>query len=430
MGRRWKVYRDAEYFGEMSSADIRNGLREGDLDPFDQVAELDSDIRQELSEVDEIFLPEGAGGSNHLAEVGESEPGPLVFEPGRKSGTQISDPAALKKKSGSQSRVFYLKDRYGRTLGPITAKEIEVLYADGKLSPRVQVQRKGAPKRLPIKNFMAVYGKRSKPAKLRIPQDHNEINVQNLHRLRLNAQQFSSNQLVPITLMVLVGALFGVLVFRYSQKSKKSVREYRHKIEQTRKFKNKERKRIPARKVKRTKWVTSPKGKVVKALKTSPRKKPTRRTSKPLAKSRRSQVLRRTPPKPSKRPAAVSGAYNPPVQVFRSSDPAKTRVTRPPPQTRPKSPPVAQRVTGNNYLASYVGKTVTSGPARYSKAQLSACGLKCKLFFRDSRGATFTGIFFKGAYEGILSRGVPVKVTGTVKKAAGGYVIYVEDLKP
>jgi hypothetical protein len=58
MAKAWIVYKDDETLGPFDAAEIRELLRDGTLDPFDQVAQQGSQIKRELVEVDEIFYAE------------------------------------------------------------------------------------------------------------------------------------------------------------------------------------------------------------------------------------------------------------------------------------------------------------------------------------------------------------------------------------
>lgn len=55
MSARWFAFKDDQQIGPMTSAEIRAGLREGRLDPFDLICREGSQIKMELVQVDEIF---------------------------------------------------------------------------------------------------------------------------------------------------------------------------------------------------------------------------------------------------------------------------------------------------------------------------------------------------------------------------------------
>lgn len=209
MSDRWYIFKEGETLGPLTSAQIREGLRDGTFDPFDLVARDGSSVRRELVEVDEIFanskvvygealgVNEAYGRQAAANAVGEENS--MAFVPqvlvknaadvvggvADASATQVSnrpgeyanigrghlalaDQAAQEREAhGAQAtpkvrkrrdaKRYSLVDGKGRMLGPMSAAEIQSLYYKGVLDKRVVVVRQGSQARVAVAKFVAVY---------------------------------------------------------------------------------------------------------------------------------------------------------------------------------------------------------------------------------------------------------------------------------
>ena len=74
-------------------------------------------------------------------------------------------------------------------------------------------------------------------------------------------------------------------------------------------------------------------------------------------------------------------------------------------------------------------QTVLLGPLTFSRSELYRCRVKCKLSFRDTRGAYITGVFFAEAFKNeLLKRSRRIIVTGRI--SADGKEVYVQSVGP
>ncbi len=213
MSDRWHIFKDGKAHGPYSAAEIRDQLREGDLDPFDLVAREGSSVRRELVEIDELFSTSKAangvggeagfegnaptesmgGGANGAARrtidrllAGEGQlPGGFVPPNDVLNGnlhlasdeavnaTQVSNGAAVTRPprsgtgSGSGSgkrrkkdaKHFNLKDPKGRVLGPLSANDIQGLFYKGVIDKNVLVLKQGSSAKVPVDRFVAVFAR-------------------------------------------------------------------------------------------------------------------------------------------------------------------------------------------------------------------------------------------------------------------------------
>src|SRR5690606_31768180 len=151
----WRVYKQDGELGPLSAREIREGLRNGTIDPFDLVSREGSKIRVDLVEVDEIFAVEDSAEdapdepmAQTLRETTTafSEPlntsiaylHPNLTEPGPKPSSRAKAGDRLEaQKTRSRERddgrvrgekKFNLYDKKRGALGPLSANEIQALY--------------------------------------------------------------------------------------------------------------------------------------------------------------------------------------------------------------------------------------------------------------------------------------------------------------
>lgn len=214
MEARWYIHRDGEQVGPLTAAEIRNGLREGSVDPFDLVAREGSNLRVELVEVDEIFVNErnesstkinidsserqletqsnGFGAAANeartrisliknvpetrvettqvpVAEAVIAEVPRLKTEVLVQSGVNLKSPVELQSKQEGQKRAtpasirepkrYHLMNKQGRFVGPLSAKEVVALFFKGTVDRSFFVVKNNAKTPVSIEKFVMVYAR-------------------------------------------------------------------------------------------------------------------------------------------------------------------------------------------------------------------------------------------------------------------------------
>lgn len=199
---RWLIFKNDKTLGPISAEEIRALLREGEIDPFDMVAQEGSSLRRELVEVDEIFaqsnvsqfgvaqrtkatgtlspdelartlppsgfVPNGMlsdqGAENAANSGGIEGPGLLVgngqlflAQPDHERGAV--DNGAMVDRPRPRARnpkVYHLLDDRGRAQGPLAATDVLRLYYKGVLGQGIYVVRRDSKLRIPVERFVAV----------------------------------------------------------------------------------------------------------------------------------------------------------------------------------------------------------------------------------------------------------------------------------
>ena len=203
MQARWYIQKDGRAIGPMTAAEIRDGLRDGSYDPFDLVTREGRTEKIELVEVDEIFVsnrsdhdkkPDVSTSVPSLSIFGAEDEQRNAFESKGpvSSGSQQSkegprtsnihseladksvekdlygqaDPAqslppyqAAKPRQRREPKAYYIVNKSGRVLGPISARVILSLYYKGVVDKSVIVVKNGSRNRVKIEKFVAVYSK-------------------------------------------------------------------------------------------------------------------------------------------------------------------------------------------------------------------------------------------------------------------------------
>lgn len=266
---RWKVFKNGNSIGLMSAAEIRQALKDGELDPFDSVSRDGSQIKVEIVEVDEIFNEisedqdtQGEGSTQIATVPHKALPNQQSIE-FEKDSTIISVPsyhyyqqpkdsapqaeASIKPRRRSKPRQnfktkiestliiqrkkakkFYLLDKRNNKLGPLSAGEIQSLYLRGIIEKTTSVQKIGNLKSIPIKTFLSVYsGERVR--ELATTQTHTAVALNKSQQLgtpshRPNSAVLSelsrgvliqreNNKNLPYITMMLFGIILGMLAF-------------------------------------------------------------------------------------------------------------------------------------------------------------------------------------------------------------------------
>ena len=198
----WYIYKGSGQLGPFTAEAVRQGLREGTIDPFDMVGRDGSSLRREIVEVDELFLtqepafdeqdattvrhPQGHG-------IEASSFGDVVFHDRNQDFSEITQPnqrpgnagippigggplhlaadpqttvriADAKSPPRDQSprrqrtpKHYYVTDAGARMLGPLSLEEIRSLFYRGVLPQGARVMREGSSAQVPVSKFLAVF---------------------------------------------------------------------------------------------------------------------------------------------------------------------------------------------------------------------------------------------------------------------------------
>lgn len=451
MGERWVIHQGSETLGPWTAAEVRQSLRDGRVNPFDLVALEGSQVKHELIGVDAIFAEAEA------ADVGEEPPFDAEADALSEEATSLSPqghdedlsdfddalpatkPSAVSSDDSPQgvlrelapgqgkkrrsSKMFYLRDKKQRELGPLSAKEIQSLYYRGILDRSVKVLRRPGTKGVIISRFVAEYGG-AKAADFRsnyhridlgtvanssagLPSSRvmEELSLIHRHRHIFGTRGFS--WLLLLAIVIGVTLAFGWIRLR----SEYQGGHWRAPMLAWLGMTQEE----PPLSVEPPSPTTRPLPKASEKLSKVPRKAVTKEAKVP----KRPRV-KRTLPKGQGKPSRAA--------VYRRQA-AKTSVSspKPRPQLKKKKSAGGRGVLG---LANQVGKVVTIGPLGFDMAQVDACEASCQVTFRDQRGLVVHGRFFKSAYEGTLKRSRGrATIRGLVAKQSEGYVIYLQSVR-
>ncbi len=478
MEKRWNVYHRGEFFGQKTAREIREALRQGTLDPFDKVSVEGSNIREELIEVDEIFKEQVEPAVQAVAndpgfltapirspEVPEPLPTgvatPQVFpEPIPKT----SEPQRIGAKTEATSTPFertpedihrqepqakqtaakryYIIDRH-KTLGPLSALEIQSLFNRGLLHRGVRVQKIGGQRTLAIHQFIANYaGDRLKelthdgkiPQKINAGSPSSRV-MNELTRMVNSKRRASDRRNRAYVLLVGLGLFLGFLMFLLSSGSFRLSSEGRSRGDSQTSMRPEDR---PTKaKSQRPKLVQ-------KATETTPPDEAPAPVPNPPQRAI-------TPVPAPPQPPPVRAASGPTMSASKAKAAAskKTRVQEPRVKSRPQAPvPAPARTTppapaikvapapavpAQGPIARAIpiaGRIQTIGPLSFAPAALDGCANKCKLALRDATGASLKAVFFKSAYyEQLRSRAKSVTLTGNTRMEGGELVLIIQDVR-
>ncbi len=431
------VTSDGAELGPMSPLEIRDAMREGRIDPFDQVCRAGSKVMRDLVEVDEIFAA-AEGVSKKKSDSIYDEPEEEASEPNKKHQSTViskSTPKAKPKTSSATKIVspkkpdvekprapiskrdkkrFHVTNKRGQSLGPLSPAEIQSLFYRGVLTKNVKVQKDNTAKKIPIQQFISAYvgakakhfksehtklGLRAGGNKWRYPNSQvmEQLKRTAIHNIRSGK---NSNYLIAIAIVATVVLGYFALDQLFPKKplASSSIKSQAVVIDIQKKIAPPKNvgKKTEAKKLKHGK----PKTKKAKAS-AKPRKR------KVLTKKTRNRSRRKT------RNMTYSAPVRKPV----------------PPYYQKRKKLAARRAPPNPYEAR-VGGIVTISKAKYSLATLVKCQLKCELPFIDSGRRRITGVFFKAQYEKALrqKKGTAI-ITGRLEKKSGKYRIYLQGVR-
>jgi len=207
----WYIYKGSGQLGPFTAEAVRQGLREGTIDPFDMVGRDGSSLRREIVEVDELFLTQEPDFEEHATAVRQpqghgieaSSFGDVEFhdrsqafseltQPSRRPGNAgipaigggplhlAADPQTTVRIADAKSppaeqlprrqrtpKHYYVTDAGARMLGPLSLEEIRSLFYRGVLPQGARVMREGSSAQVPVSKFLAVFSNgQRRPAEL------------------------------------------------------------------------------------------------------------------------------------------------------------------------------------------------------------------------------------------------------------------------
>lgn len=467
MASRWQVFKDGELLGVMTAPEIRQALRDGVIDPFDQVVREGSGLRVELVEVDEIFDPsrdqmtaiDGQAGSRvqQLPQVQVSvnfhgnegsqlksqavayapikEPQAYAVPPGGGVFSNVENTNSALAMQRKDPKRFFLIDRNKQMLGPLSGAEVQSMFYRGMLSKGVRVQKQGESKMVPVQQFVAIYAGNMVSEMARDARGSGMQPAYNLKSSRflnqfyrgVSVNSMSSRSLGPYLVVIAVGMLLGFAVYLLVQigynreKRNENQRRARAKTEAVSRRSSREDRRLSLR---------------LKEL-TTPKPPEVRKRSTVVEKPRRTQETRkrddddvvfptlslgqREAPRPTKKPPRAAR-----VEAAPPNEPLAPATTPPPPREAPKRP-----AGGGNASGLQEGQVATLSGVTFKVAELAKCGAKCRLTLYKSQSAVITAVFFKAAFEEELSSrlGESFTVVGTVKKEGNALVLFLQSVR-
>ena len=198
----WYIYKGSGRLGPFTAEAVRQGLREGTIDPFDMVGRDGSSLRREIVEVDELFhtheiahekhdatsarQPQNRGikassfgdvefqdrsqdfsriaqsnqrpGNAGVAAIGD---GPLHLAADPQTTVRMVDskppPRDQSPRRQRTPKHYYVTDAGERMLGPLSLEEIRSLFYRGVLPQDARVMREGSSAQVPVNKFLAVF---------------------------------------------------------------------------------------------------------------------------------------------------------------------------------------------------------------------------------------------------------------------------------
>lgn len=190
----WYIYKqDGTVLGPLSPFEIRQALRRGEIDPYDKVQRVNSKLRIELVEVDEIFKDEVSDEisnekedltatikykQDEITDLGNTLNKDSVYNLGKEKDQQklkeylnqkfqqqilydtesnIEEKVSKLHKQYKEPKRFNLIDTKNRVIGPLSAKEIVRLFFKGIVTNSTVVCKIGQKKTIPIAKFVALY---------------------------------------------------------------------------------------------------------------------------------------------------------------------------------------------------------------------------------------------------------------------------------
>ncbi len=375
-------------------------------------------------------------------------------KPGRDTQDQRSpfqptlDELSRRPRFKRKGRRYMLYDKGRKPLGPLTASEVQSLFARGMLEKTVKVSKDGGAQNIPIQQFVGAYTtERSKLARKERAGGDFELTRKNKGGLpsskildemvRSQIIKTSKEPAIPFVLissvLVFLGVLSwgiyllssdhelraGIVDFFTPQQTYIDLEEVlqpnQGRSEQTRPVKSER----PARVAKRSDSENV-------EQKEAPKKEVSRKEP-----SKTESFSEKVNPQVTEAPKKLSEKiiekkveppkFSTPLPPARPAPVAKL-VPKPPPPIAP--PPLTPS------LSSLVGLTVTLSGLSYSMKDLAACELKCSLVLKDGSGAPLTARFFKGAYEDLLKAGNGrISIQGRIAKEGSLFVIYPQSMR-
>ncbi len=491
MNDKWHIYKGNKELGVMTAEEIRAGLRDGTLDPFDMVAREGSQVRREIFEVDEIFsvtqavydemsstaikrsaAPNRAfdDSDTDLSGTGLSKPG-LAGDRLAIGGGQLhlatsatstvraknsQQPGAKRDQSRRQRnpKQYYLTDRDQKSMGPLSIDEIRSLFYRGVLPKDVKVMREGSTAQVSVSKFLSVYmDGQQRPVELgghpRAPRYTSQIS-----RRKFETQSVSPLAIVALfTGFLLLGAA-AVLIWetKFSRTpsptvvnsslaaAKKTPRTTARNtnpptkdetlIEEPSRPSTETRLPIPAPPMLGT--ATEVDEAAEEPVVTRPLDRPPTRpavvASRPVNKQ---PSVRRDPRQmqPKRRPSIVT-VLRPQTAIRQRATPAVAMRLSARPPLKPMTAPRPGVSSGASIESLADGTQVQNlGPMSFDRNALTQCAPACTLTFNGATGSV-RGTFFKKVWGPALERSSgSVYLSGSVRKSEGGTKIILNGVK-
>ncbi|MCX6126669.1 MAG: hypothetical protein NTV34_18200 [Proteobacteria bacterium] len=513
MAQRWLVHSRDRILGPWNGPQVRDELRAGRIDPFDMVSQENSSVKRPLVEVDEIFhssrvqmaeiiqarsaeppVIDERQDATVIAAIKVQEPNAVGadYPPPRPSQFQalaaessvfVGAKNQVAPKNGVREKKYFITDSTGRTLGPMSSKEVIEVWRNGKIDGRAIVQRRDQPRRISIEKFVSYY-ERSAPSGFAFLTAGTHLNPS----FKLGYKTPRQGLLAWIVITMASVAL-GFLCVTLYQAYKLRGAIPGQKVPITQRFDLKANEVLAGKiaPVKRTEPANSPSGGSKSVLPVSAPAQaalPASATrdlipskveinAKNTAKQEKRRAARKAEGKKAEakalkqvRNAAARAAPKSPQPSLRTqtkvfaplssvgpgtgnqgrvalSSPALPRKTSPmgsakslakaenSPQNPPKNSQEKAAPVPMKQASSWVeGQVVTLVGYKFSAAALGVCEGKCKIPMTGSKG-TITAVFFKQAHGDTLKgKTGGAAVTGMIRKsAAGDWQIIVSQVK-
>ncbi len=299
---------------------------------------------------------------------------------------KVPDPTREQAKS---IKGFFLENRQGFTLGPLTASEIMKMYYQKTIAPPMMVGKYGITKKITLEKFISMHTpKTGASPKTRLPRKSAAATLRQFHSIASARLRIPSSNLNLALLgagaagIILVAFILGLMLAK---------------------------KPAPATHAQGSAPVPTP---VVQAAQEDswPTIDPSRYAP---SKSAKKTHPRATPPQKSRPKKSTPPPARTAPRAYSARMPS---IPTPPPVAPPPRSSGTSRIGLIKDLTSLEGQVATIGPLSFNPSVLESCKLKCQLPMTDSAGGSLVAVFFKGAFlKDLMASNGRAVVTGTVR---------------
>ena len=476
MSKRWYVFKGEHKFGPFSGAEIRQGLRSGEFDPFDPVSAEGSHVRRELVEVDAIFADEGELSPSDISVVipgsrqgqfastaalqqaafdqsqdqaghtvvkahpsssasSDTKFGQQTAEHTQMQSAQSSSPNAGYASRRKELKRFYLIDRKKRILGPVSAAEVQSLFYKGILTNDVMVSKRGGDSLVSVQKFVSVYAERQgrKKGRASRPRSMAPSKIMQDWALDQQVRAFSGSPILPwisfsLLLMAIVFAGFAVYDHLerpnetiHGQSPSKSVPTKRLRAPRS-KFRQSDRRdsELASDRAARRPQASRPKPQASTTRK-SVRRQPTqmRRSSAPRWRSTRNSTS--SSRRPAARPVPARLVTQRPT-ARASIRPASVAPSRRLSNSRPSSGPQISTLRSGQNVSGL-------GPMAFDRAAVERCQVKCSIGMVGAGGSVSVKFFKQHWGPSLLAKPGRVYISGLVQKEGKATTILLNGVR-